>query len=485
VRRGLPTIVLALASCLGPEASTDAPDASSDASSDVAHGASHDAAAEASDAGSDATAVDAQEAGPPACLATCQGSCVDPTSDPKHCGSCNVACASGVACVGGICGRSLFKGPNSSSPCATKSDGSLWCWGDDGDFQGGLGASAPAIVGTPTRANVLSGQVLYAASSGHTTCALLASGSVSCFGGNTNGELGIGTFGGPDTCSGGSLCHASPVTPSIDHVIELSGDSWWCGGSHFCARTADGVSCWGDEGGCGANAPVATPTAVSGLGRNVVQMVTATTYNCVLLSDGTVWCWGGNEFGGLGQGDTQPRAGLVQVPLPGKASILGGGHLVVCARTADGLYCWGDNAAGEAGVGATDCKPVTQPTKVVATGLDDVVQISSEQLGTCALTAAGTVFCWGAPVMAGNVAAPSSTCQGSSCAVPAGFGCMPSPTVAASLSGVVEMSMGNNFVLTRLGDGSLMVWGGNTAGQLGNPNAGSPQTTPIAVVGFP
>jgi alpha-tubulin suppressor-like RCC1 family protein len=229
---------------------------------------------------------------------------------------------------------------------------------------------------------------------------------------------------------------------------------------------------------------VPTPTAVSGLG-SVVQIAVGIGFDCALRADGTVWCWGNNSFGQLGQGDTQTYVAPVQVKLPSRASILGGGHMVMCAKAADGLYCWGDNRYAAAGAGGTDCKPVPLPTKVVAPGLDDVVQMSSCQIGTCALTASGAVFCWGFPAMAGNTTATTSTCQGSSCTVSTAFACLPSPTVAASVSGVVEISMGNNFVLARLGDGSLVAWGGDTSDQLGNPNAANPQATPLAVVGFP
>jgi hypothetical protein len=382
-----------------------------------------------------------------------------------------------VACTGGICGRALFRGPGSFAPCAAKSDGSLYCWGVNSSFQAGIGTNVPPSVLSPTPATVFPTMNLrYPASTGYVTCALLASDSVSCFGATSWGEVGNGTTSGPSMCPDMNGCYPTPVNVPIANVKELSGAGWWCGGSHFCARTGDrSVWCWGDEGDCSGSVGEPTPTHVLGI-DNAVQIASGAGFNCALRTDGSVWCWGtSNGSGQLGQGDTQQHVSAVQVKGLTSVSLIGAGLFQACARAADGLYCWGENGSGQVGIGATDGKPVTSPTKVTAPGLDDVVQMVGSQVAACMLTAAGDVFCAGFVNGVGNGGMAGATCGTNAC----------TPTPTKVLSGAVEIAAGDEFMLARLADGSLWAWGGNTSGELGNPSASNPQLAPIKLPNFP
>jgi hypothetical protein len=419
------------------------------------------------------------DAGPPPCLTMCNGACTDPTSDPEHCGSCNVKCDPGVACLSGVCRRALFRGAGSGAPCATKKDGSLWCWGQNSNVQTGNGTTSPMVQLDPSVANVVSGPVLYTASTGYAQCVLYPSGIVRCFGSNQNGESGNGGFGGPDSCAGSFGCNAKPVTAGISNVVELSGAGWWNGGSHFCARTADRkVSCWGDMTFCGTPSHQANPTPVAGI-DDVAMMASGAGLECALRGDGTVWCWGCNSSGQLGQGDTNAYPGPVQVKGLSGVTIIGASLTAACARAPDGLYCWGDNGAGQVGNGLTDGKPVTLPAKVATTtGLDDVVQVAGGQVTTCALTSAGAVFCWGAPTQVGNGGGSQVPCNGGPCVA--------SPTKANVGGVVVEIAMGDEYAIARLADGSMKAWGGDGSGMIGNPVSMMPdQIQPLSVLNFP
>jgi alpha-tubulin suppressor-like RCC1 family protein len=414
----------------------------------------------------------------------CNGTCADPTSDPQHCGSCTIQCPAGVACEAGICGRSLFRGAGSFAPCASKIDGSLWCWGGNSSFQDGIGKAAPSNILAPVQASVLSGMpARYTASTGYATCAFLKSGQISCFGANTYGEAGDGVTGGTVLCGGPTPnCNDKPVFTLISNVVELSGAGWWNGGSHSCARTADRkVSCWGDQGCCGSPVAQPIPTIVDMI-DDVAMLASGAGFDCALRGDGTVWCWGNNGSGQLGQGDLNQYVFPAKVKGLTGVTIIGAGLDHACARAADGLYCWGNNFAGAVGNGATDGAAITLPAKIVATGLDDVVQMAGGQASTCALTAAGNVFCWGLPSQVGNGGAVQVPCNTAS---PGNTNmCVPSPA-KVNVTGAVEIAFGDEFAIVRLANGQLWAWGGNTGGQIGTQQATDPQIEPIQVMNFP
>jgi alpha-tubulin suppressor-like RCC1 family protein len=119
------------------------------------------------------------------------------------------------------------------------------------------------------------------------------------------------------------------------------------------------------------------------------------------------------------------------------------------------------------------------PTKVATTtALNDVVQVAGGQVTTCALTSAGAVFCWGAPTQVGNGGGSQVPCNGGPCVA--------SPTWANVKGVAVEIAMGDEYAIARLADGSMMAWGGNGSGMIGNPQAMMPeQIMPLPVSHFP
>jgi alpha-tubulin suppressor-like RCC1 family protein len=232
--------------------------------------------------------------------------------------------------------------------CALVESGAIECWGFDSDGQ--LGDSAPfsnnAFRPTPAPVSGISNAT--AVSTGYNqACALLADGTVRCWGRDTNGQLGDGQ-------------HTSASTPvqvkGITDAVAVS-----AGGYHGCALLADSsVECWGsnNEGqlGDGTTASSATPVHVAGLsGATVISA--GLNHTCAILAGGTIDCWGSNEWGQLGNPDGSSHKPVPVNSIDNAVSISAGGFHT-CAKLADGnVECWGRNTAGQLGNGGLNSGP--------------------------------------------------------------------------------------------------------------------------------
>jgi alpha-tubulin suppressor-like RCC1 family protein len=256
--------------------------------------------------------------------------------------------------------------------CALRS-GSIFCWGWNQAGQGGQtpgaakGGIGRLIQATPT--SVVTDATHIAASSGEHTCAI-ADGEVSCWGLDFQGQLGDGTPG--------ELRGTATVVPGLSGASAVAG-----GFLHTCA-IADGgkgrgVFCWGltNFGQTGAAPPgqggdlQPTPFEVSGLG-NAVAVTAGESHSCALLDDGQARCWGANSLGQLGDGLVEggPHTAPVTVQNPTGTGPLEdivqitAGLFHTCAITADGrAYCWGANDIGQLGQGKGGA-PVPLPLEV-------------------------------------------------------------------------------------------------------------------------
>jgi alpha-tubulin suppressor-like RCC1 family protein len=183
------------------------------------------------------------------------------------------------------------------------------------------------------------------------------------------------------------------VTALGNRVAEVS-----AGDLFACARKTDGTLwCWGNnsKGGIGDGSTTnrLSPVPVTALASSVTAVSANGRHACAARDDGTLWCWGWNAKGELGDGTVVDRL------LPVAASI-GGGVIEIaagvnhdtCARRADGsIWCWGDNAFGQIGDGATTPRPVpvlviSAPPAVPAVGTPGLVALAL-LLGGAALVA--------------------------------------------------------------------------------------------------
>jgi alpha-tubulin suppressor-like RCC1 family protein len=172
--------------------------------------------------------------------------------------------------------------------------------------------------------------------------------------------------------------------------------------NHTCALTTTGDAyCWGDntEGqiGDGTNIIKLEPTAVSmPVGVTFTALTTGGNFNCALSNSNTVYCWGENNYGQLGDSTTTNRNAPTATSMPAGVtfSSVSAGGLHACALTSSGAaYCWGHNIDGTLGDATNVNKNI--PTAVsMPTG----VTFSSIFVAgghACALTSTGIAYCWG------------------------------------------------------------------------------------------
>lgn len=292
--------------------------------------------------------------------------------------------------VNGLAGVNVTAVAGSEShTCALVADGSVRCWGQNN--RGQLGDGSTTNRTTPVMVTGLAGLVATAVAvgSGH-SCARISDGTLRCWGQNLYGQVGDGT----------TTDRSTPV--QVEGLAGLNVTAVAAGGSHTCARTSDGVMrCWGGNSsgqlGDGTNSDRSTPVVVSGLsGLQVVAPVAGYVHSCARLSDGSLRCWGDNSYGQLGDGTTSERNAPVAVlGLSGQIVVeAGGGEGHSCARLADGsLRCWGDNNDGQLGDGTT----LDRHTPVVVIGLAgiDAIGLAVGGLHNCARISDGTLRCWG------------------------------------------------------------------------------------------
>ena len=392
-----------------------------------------------------------------------------------------------------------------SSTCAATAANTLQCWGADTYGQVGNG-SLSTYVTAPTEV-ALTGVTAVSAGLEH-ACAISA-GAVSCWGSDSNGQLGDGFIaeaahpvpvqglgtavaigvGGGHACAvladgGGAMCWGDDLYGNLGNSagsrssVPLAvgsfdaGTAIACGGYHTCGLSAGKVSCWGygayGQLGNGSLNEESTPTPVLEL-SDVTAVTAGQLHTCAALADGGVDCWGSDGFGQVGPGGASSDGGTVTSPVPvpglGSVAIVAAGYYHTCAAANDaGVYCWGDNASGQLGIGS-DAGMVEAPTRVP--GLGAIGALAAGVSHTCAAVIGGGVYCWGDNSY-GQLATQS-------------IGGSSTPVLVQGLDGVKSLAATSYFTCASLSDGGVDCWGSNGYGQLGSLDAG---TAPSPVAGL-
>jgi alpha-tubulin suppressor-like RCC1 family protein len=246
------------------------------------------------------------------------------------------------------------------------------------------------------------------------------------------------------------------------------------GGWHSVVVCADStVKCFGENAtgqlGNGtntdSNAPVAAGTltgvvAVSGGGDQLEA------HSMALKADGTVWAWGSNLYGALGNGNTTNTNTPGQVLLLSNiTAISAGGWHSVALKSDSTVWTWGWNSDGQLGDGTTADKTVA--TQVP--GLTDVVAVAAGSYHVLALKSDGTVWAWGDNI-SGQIGNGNTTDQSA-------------PVQVGNLTNVAKIAAGRFFSLAVKNDGTVWTWGENTYGQLGDSTTTN-SSTPVQVKGL-
>jgi alpha-tubulin suppressor-like RCC1 family protein len=263
--------------------------------------------------------------------------------------------------------------------CAIDLSAGLWCWGRGSSGQ--LGPGHLLDTAFPVQVPLPSGDsdaTEVTAGDAH-TCVLVSGGQILCFGDNSTGQLGDGTTTSRPTPAIVALA-SGPAPPRVASVTA--------GGGHTCAIDVNGQAwCWGrgDHGQIGDGAMddhlLPTPIALEN-GAPARSISAGGMHTCAVDQDGRVFCWGDNNRGQLGTGAIGGNAATpVLVTAVPSAALVEAGGLHTCAELADQtIYCWGANENGQLGDGTTLDSPL--PVKVVgATGT-----VATGAAHTCAST---------------------------------------------------------------------------------------------------
>lgn len=235
----------------------------------------------------------------------------------------------------------------------------------------------------PVRISGINGVVQVAQGWEH-TLALKPDGTVWAWGNNAYGQLGDGAGGHPDDYQ------PSPVQVSgLTGVVQVS-----TGWLHSLALKSDGtVWAWGSNGagelGDGTNVNKVTPVQITSL-SGVVQIAGSNSYSLFLKADGTVWATG--TGGQLGDGTTRSKSTPVQTKLLTNVVGISAGAWHSLALKSDGtVWAWGNNYRGELGDGTN----TTALVPVAVSGLSGVAQVAAGSETSFALKSDGTVWSWG------------------------------------------------------------------------------------------
>ena len=275
--------------------------------------------------------------------------------------------------------------------CALLDNGEVWCWGSGGNNElanGALQSSDPVKV--PLGAGITASRIFVG---GRVSCALTSDNRLTCWGQNHKGQIGNGTV----LASGGVAPAAVSNIPTS--FVPAHVDP---GGRHVCAAATGGaVWCWGDDdrNQLGTAADGAAAVNVPGPADSITaarSVATGLEYSCAVLTDDTVSCWGRNHLAQLGRGSVTPAstAAPAAVSIGAPVSKVAAGKAFACALTTAGaVWCWGENTAGQVG-DATAGSPRLAPAQVSNLG-GTAVDIVAGGAHACAVLSSGAVRCWG------------------------------------------------------------------------------------------
>lgn len=349
--------------------------------------------------------------------------------------------------------------------CALLGEGTLYCWGGNGQFQLGYGATGNTRDSLP-RLSTTSERFLQVDASEWHSCAVTNTGATYCWGTAFDGELGSETL------------DQAPTPVRVDGGVLLGLVT--LGKSHSCGLSlSGGAYCWGlnDLGTLGRDTTsTRTPVPVAG-GFTYVDLAAGDYHTCGVISNGAALCWGSNSFGQVGTGDTA-TVGTYREPAAVNTLLafeeITAGNVHTCALTPTGqAHCWGDNLVGMVGDGSQ----TERRTPVAVAGNLAFASITAGAGHTCALTPTFQLYCWGDNRAFGGTG--TTMCPaGSGAPIP----CSLTPVRVAQGLNFRSVAAGAFHTCAILVGGGAHCWGLNSEGQVGNGAVGAPVATPTRII---
>ncbi|MBF0371221.1 MAG: RCC1 repeat- and reductase domain-containing protein [Magnetococcales bacterium] len=337
---------------------------------------------------------------------------------------------------------------------ALKMDGTVWGWGYNATGQLGNGVGEYSAIPVPIAE--LEDMIAVAAGNTH-SLAVKSDGTVWAWGSNVKGQLGNGE-------AGDGLQESTPVeVPGLTDVVAVG-----AGYEFSVALKGDGtVWSWGYNNygqlGNGTTDDSTTPVQVLDL-TQVRSLSLGGAHVVSLKTDGSVWAWGANYRGQLGDGTLTDRYTPIQVDLDHMAAVTTDGPHSASLGRDGSVFAWGYNYYGQLGDGTTDDNP--SPVQALIT---DSTGIASGKAHTLVLKNDSTVWAWGGNYRGqlGDGSTDSSTL----------------PVRVKNLVNIKEIDATNYFSVAVKSDGTVWTWGGNDLGMLGDGTT-EDQSTPVQVTNW-
>jgi alpha-tubulin suppressor-like RCC1 family protein len=352
----------------------------------------------------------------------------------------------------------------SAHSIALKFDGTVWTWGSNAYGQLGNGNNTDSS--TPVQVKSLANVVAIAAGFYHNV-AVKSDGTVWAWGNNADGQLGIGST----TNSNVPVQMITAVGPPVVNVANAVAVA--AGLNHSLVLTTGGILAAGDNTfgqlGTGNNTTshVAVVTTTAGIPASISAIAAGRNHSLALTSAGTVWAWGDDSVGQLGDGGAVAQnAPVATLTLTNITQISTRDSASLALQSGGVVFGWGANESGQLAQGNVNT-PVN-PAQPALISNFTVTSIASGAFHSLAIANAGQVIGWGTSTTGQLSNIPPQTYT--------------QATGLASAGGVVQLAAGIAHSLGYKPDGTVIAFGNNSTGQLGN-NTKINQLIPVTVVG--
>jgi alpha-tubulin suppressor-like RCC1 family protein len=282
------------------------------------------------------------------------------------------------------------------------------------------------------------------------------------WGNNVNfGQLGDNTTAAKSnpiqTIAGGINWKSVSGGYGCTSVIKTDGTLWLWG--------ANGTGMLGDN----TITPRSSPVQTTAFGTNWKQAFTGTNFTAAIKTDGTLWCWGLNGYGQLGNNTIVRSSSPVQTVAFGTnwKQVSCSKYVIAAIKTDGTLWCWGNNTSGQIGDNTSANK--SSPVQTIAFGTN-WKQVAAGAFYTAAIKNDGTLWTWGRN----------------------DYGQLGDNSVTQRNSPVQTVTFGTNWKQVACGyshtaatktDGTLWIWGRNNNGQIGD-NSIINRSSPVQTIAF-